>query len=193
MNTKEKIIHTSRDFFAGYGYEETSLAMIADSVGIKKPSLYAHFKSKEDIFTAVMDKELFEYSASVKEILSDTEKNVKTLLYDMLLRFSLYDDEASSEFYYRYSRYQPAGLEAMIIEKFQENEKVMLDMFNTVLSRGKENGEFDAALSNQQIYDTYFLLMDGLSSTPVMYKEEYKRDGVNHIWEIFERGVSPRN
>lgn len=192
MDTKEKILQSAREFFAKSGYEETSMAAIAESVGIKKPSLYAHYKSKEAIFKAVMEQEFIEYTSSVAKILSDTDRPVKSLLHDLLLRFSLYDDESSSEFYYRYSRYQPADLEAVIVQKFEENEQIMTEMFNDLIQRGKENGEIDPALSNQQIYDTYFLLVDGLSTTPVMYKEEYKKEGITHIWEVFERGISPK-
>lgn len=168
------------------------MAMIAESVGIKKPSLYAHYDSKEDIFKAVMKQEFIEYTAIVAKILTNKEKSVKELLYELLLRFSLFDDESSSEFYYRYSRYQPADLEETITQKFQENEHIMEELFDEILNRGKKEGEIDSNLSNQQIYDTYFLLVDGLSTTPVMHKEEYKQEGVEHIWEVFERGISPR-
>lgn len=191
METKEKIIKAGREFFAKRGYEETTMTMIAEHVGIKKPSLYAHYNSKEDIFKAVLEQEFTEYTTSVSDTLSDTSKSVLGILHDLLLRLSLYDDQSSSDFYYRFSRYQPADLEDMIIEKYEENEIMMVRLFNELINRGKAQGEIDEALTNQQIYDTYFLLVDGLSTTPVMYKEEYQHVGIQHIWKVFERGVSP--
>ncbi|OME91568.1 MULTISPECIES: TetR/AcrR family transcriptional regulator [Paenibacillus] len=40
--------------FAKNGYEGASLKHIADDCGIKKPSIYAHFSSKKDLFLQVL-------------------------------------------------------------------------------------------------------------------------------------------
>jgi AcrR family transcriptional regulator len=191
VETKDKIISAGKEFFAKLGYEETTMSMIAKHVGVKKPSLYAHYDSKEDIFKAVLDQEFTEYTSSVRDTLSDHNKSVLKTLYDLLLRLSLFDDQNSSDFYYRYSRYQPTGLRDMIIQKYEETEIMMVRLFDELINRGKAQGEIDQTLTNQQIYDTYFLLVDGLSTTPIMYKEEYKHVGIQHIWKVFERGISP--
>lgn len=39
--------------FARYGYEKTSLSFIAEESGVKKQTIYSHFKSKEDLFRTV--------------------------------------------------------------------------------------------------------------------------------------------
>ena len=51
----EKIRHIALIHFARYGYEGTSLQQIAEEVGIKKPSIYAHFKGKDNLFLSVVD------------------------------------------------------------------------------------------------------------------------------------------
>lgn len=51
INTKQKIIQSSIKNFLKYGYEKTSLSLIANEIGIKKPSLYYHYKNKEVIFS----------------------------------------------------------------------------------------------------------------------------------------------
>jgi len=50
MDTKNKIINSAIKFFLHLGYDNTSLGAIAEDVGIKKPSIYYHFKNKEDLF-----------------------------------------------------------------------------------------------------------------------------------------------
>lgn len=37
-------------FFTIHGYEGASLSLIAEEVGMKKQSIYAHFKGKDDLF-----------------------------------------------------------------------------------------------------------------------------------------------
>lgn len=50
MHTKEKILDTALTLFSEQGYHAVSVGEIAEAVGIKPPSLYKHFESKEDIF-----------------------------------------------------------------------------------------------------------------------------------------------
>ena len=55
MSTKEKILETALTLFAQNGYDGTSVEQIAQDVGIKAPSLYKHFKGKEDILNSLID------------------------------------------------------------------------------------------------------------------------------------------
>ena len=55
MSTKEKILDAALSLFAKNGYDGTSVEQIAELVGIKAPSLYKHFKVKEDILNALID------------------------------------------------------------------------------------------------------------------------------------------
>ena len=55
MSTKEKILDAALTLFAENGYNGTSVEQIAKAVGIKAPSLYKHFKGKEDILNVLID------------------------------------------------------------------------------------------------------------------------------------------
>ena len=55
MSTKEKILDAALTLFAENGYDGTSVEQIANIVGIKPPSLYKHYKGKEDILNALID------------------------------------------------------------------------------------------------------------------------------------------
>ena len=48
-NRKEEIILATLELAAEKGLAGVSMSMIADKIGIKKPSLYKHFSSKEEI------------------------------------------------------------------------------------------------------------------------------------------------
>ena len=41
--------------FSQKGYDAVSVEQIADAVGIKAPSLYKYYKSKQDIFDAIFE------------------------------------------------------------------------------------------------------------------------------------------
>lgn len=55
MNTKKRILDEALTLFSEKGYANVYVAQIAEAVGIKAPSLYKHYKSKQDIFNAILD------------------------------------------------------------------------------------------------------------------------------------------
>ncbi|MCC3771575.1 TetR/AcrR family transcriptional regulator [Streptomyces sp. UNOC14_S4] len=54
-DTRERIQKTALDLFVSRGYEKTSLREIAEELGVTKAALYYHFKTKEDILTAISE------------------------------------------------------------------------------------------------------------------------------------------
>lgn len=52
-NRKEEIVLTTLELAAQKGLASVSMSMIADKIGIKKPSLYKHFQSKDEIVEAM--------------------------------------------------------------------------------------------------------------------------------------------
>lgn len=53
MNRKEEILLVTLELAAENGLGNVSMAQIAEKIGIRKPSLYNHFKSKEEIIEAM--------------------------------------------------------------------------------------------------------------------------------------------
>lgn len=66
--TAERILDAAEDLFAEKGYSATSLGDVADRVGIRSPSLYNHFKNKEALYEAVLERLLRDFSAPLEEL-----------------------------------------------------------------------------------------------------------------------------
>ncbi len=64
MTTKERILDEALTLFSQNGYDGTSVEQIAEKVGIKAPSLYKHYKGKEDILNAIIDNAEARYEES---------------------------------------------------------------------------------------------------------------------------------
>ena len=54
-STREKILIASIKLFSQHGYSEVSMRNIARAVGIKVPSIYNHFESKQAILDAIYE------------------------------------------------------------------------------------------------------------------------------------------
>ena len=53
-DTKEAILTTALQLFAGNGYEAVSVSEIAGALGMTKGALYKHYKNKQDIFDHIL-------------------------------------------------------------------------------------------------------------------------------------------
>lgn len=53
---KDQALDTALQLFWQHGYEGVSVAMLADAMGIKVPSLYAAFGNKEDLFLQAVER-----------------------------------------------------------------------------------------------------------------------------------------
>ena len=86
MSTKERILDAALALFAENGYNGTSVEQIAGIVGIKAPSLYKHYKGKEDILNALIDsaearyEEMFGSEEHIGKIPESIEEFVKVTM-----------------------------------------------------------------------------------------------------------------
>ena len=67
-DTKQKILDKALELFSVYGYDSVSVGEIAKAVGIKAPSLYNHFPSKQAIFDAIVASTAAQYEADTGRI-----------------------------------------------------------------------------------------------------------------------------
>lgn len=67
-NTKQKILGKALELFSNQGYDSVSVGEIAKAVGIKAPSLYNHFPSKQAIFEAIVESTAAQYEADTDKI-----------------------------------------------------------------------------------------------------------------------------
>ncbi len=78
-STSERILDSAEDLFAEKGYSATSLGDVADQVGIRSPSLYNHFKNKEALYSAVVERLLTKFTAAMLGI-TQGETNKQRIL-----------------------------------------------------------------------------------------------------------------
>lgn len=72
-STAERIKQAALTMFTESGYEGASLSEIAKAVGIKTPSIYAHYKSKEQLFLQLIQEVIEEEREQYFKLLRDIE------------------------------------------------------------------------------------------------------------------------
>lgn len=95
-STKERILYAALDLFAQKGYDGVGVDLIAEKAGLKGPSLYRHYKGKEDIFNSMIEmvashyKEGFGLHPKAEEL----PDSMDALIADAMQRlaFTMHDD-----------------------------------------------------------------------------------------------------
>ena len=137
--TREKLVDVARQLFAKMGVEDTTMNDIAIASQKGRRTLYTYFKSKEDIYLAVVESEL--------DILSDTMERVieKNVSPDEKLMEMIYTHlDAVKEVVYRNGTLRADFFRdtwrVETVRKRFDTKQVLL--FKEVLREGWEKGLF---------------------------------------------------
>lgn len=96
MPTKERILYSALELISEKGYDGVGVDLIAENAGIKGPSLYRHYKGKEDIFNSMIDMVAAHYEEgfAFDEELVEIPQNMDELIENAMERilFTIHDD-----------------------------------------------------------------------------------------------------
>lgn len=181
--SKEKIIASALSRFASQGYYHTSLAEIAEDVGIRKPSIYAHFASKEKIFLSLLQ-EAFDREQRALSLVDATDKSRKTLqnyFYNIPLR---YEENGYLRFWIRATYMPPYDLEKEIKDYDRQYSAMIDTMLDTVLQ--KIDMEEGLLLQKNEVRDAFTGLLRGIHAE-LLYNgaQDAKRKALG-MWRVFE-------
>ncbi|RAV14394.1 TetR/AcrR family transcriptional regulator [Paenibacillus contaminans] len=179
-------------YFTLHGYEGASLSQIADEVGMKKQSLYAHFKGKDDLFLQVVhDAKEAELSSIIRYFAQIGPQNPENALFGFLqLINDLFQESEQLKFWLRMSFFPPAHLvDAVEIEVIDIENKVQ------ALLEGRFREWIDADLIAADSARTATLAFSGIVDSimlELVYGNNQKRlkDKLEASWTVFWRGIS---
>jgi AcrR family transcriptional regulator len=136
---RSEIITVARKVFTRHGYRKTTMDKIAKACKMGKSSLYYYYKSKEEIFEAVVVREAQELKRKLNRVVNAGETPIERLKDYFLFR--LYHVKTVSNFY---TVLKDEDLEQMkfvqrVRSKFEEEEHKMVV---EILEKGIEEGAF---------------------------------------------------
>ncbi len=136
---RENILKIAREIFSKYGYKKTTLDDIASAVRKGKSSLYYYFKSKEDLFHAVIIKEV-EILAHELEIVINRNTDPVDKLRDYILT-KLATFRGLANFYHAIENDVTAvGFIEEIKIRYEQDE---IRMIKRILIEGVRKNEFE--------------------------------------------------
>lgn len=123
MNTKQRIIENALILFSEKGYEAVTVANIAEAVGIKAPSLYKHFKSKQDIFESILVELQSRYAMQASMLnIGGTDANKDVASY-MNISADVLEDMVKGLFtFFLHDEYTARFRKMMTIEQYKNSD-----------------------------------------------------------------------
>lgn len=190
MSTRQAIIEAAARLFSEKGYAGMTMKEIAREVGIKAPSLYAFFKSKEDILLHIYRNVMAEHFQLTVLGLGDRDKPIRTQLYDLLHAIMVFQlkEKLPIRIFMRLLLFPPEVFQINLKEEFLKLEDKERELFSRMFRRGMENGEIRE--TDCDALAQYLLcIMDGLFWEMQRFDEEKFWKRFQIVWEQFWDGI----
>jgi AcrR family transcriptional regulator len=136
---RETILKIAQDIFSKYGYKKTTLDDIANAVRKGKSSLYYYFKSKEDLFQAVIMKEVEVLAKELDKVVNRNTDPIDKLRDYMLTKINTFRNLAN--FYNALENDVTAiGFIEEIKTRYEQDE---IRLIKRILIEGVRKNEFE--------------------------------------------------
>lgn len=144
MEIREQILAEATRLFSAQGFDGTSLAQIADAVGIRKPSLLYHFKTKDELRRSVLEKMLSHWNDVLPRLLmaaASGEDQFDGVVQEMVAFFAADPDRA--RLLVREVMDRPEDVKAMIGTHVRPWTKLVCDYIRKGQAQGRLHPEVD--------------------------------------------------
>jgi AcrR family transcriptional regulator len=170
QDARSQILITATAVFAEKGFAKTSMNDIVRASGLSKGGVYWHFKSKNELITAIFDTFFAGQEAIMNAVLDGAGSATARLLQmahlagsDLEAAFAQFP--APMEFYALASRNDELG------KRLRAYYQVYLDKFSQLIQQGIDNGEWKP-VSVPETAVTLISLMEGVILLWNIYPED---------------------
>jgi len=184
------ILDAADRLLARYGYKKMTMDDVAKEVGIGKGTIYLHFKSKEEIALARVDRIVDRLNERLRAI-ADSNSSATDRLGRMLLERVLFRFDSVKHYTESLSDVLAAIRPALLVRHnrhFDEEERV----FAALLKEGKSDGEFvfkdTRGTARALLVATNALLPYSLSTRELGKRKDVEAQAA-HIAELLIKGL----
>ncbi|OON98412.1 MAG: hypothetical protein ATN35_05210 [Epulopiscium sp. Nele67-Bin004] len=181
--TKLKILETMHHLIAMQGYEKTSTNQICELVGVKKPTLYYYFKTKEDLLLQCVEYYMFQTPTFDKTF--NDKQSFKNFFYSIGTNYieHLLTNIEERKFL----------AEVKLLEQRIPSLKQYLQQYYTNINKeliqlidiAKSFGVIDKNIYSQTLITLMFTIFEGIDNTILYYFDETSPEDITASWVQF--------
>ncbi|MFD0959636.1 TetR/AcrR family transcriptional regulator [Paenibacillus chungangensis] len=192
--TANRIKEIALSHFARFGYEGASLGNIASEVGIKKPSIYAHFKGKEELFFICLEESLakdIDYFRN--HALASESTPFKAMLHQLLTGYAnRFQENEEAMFWLRSAYFPPAAFRDQIVLKANQHIENIGAILRPLFQEVKDHGILREMETNDAL-EAYMCLFDGLMVELLFEGFDRFERRLAASWKVYWHGVSKQS
>jgi AcrR family transcriptional regulator len=189
--TENRIKEVALSHFAHHGFEGASLANIAEEVGIKKASIYSHYKGKDELFlTLIRDvaEDEMRFFSSFFQTYSDLS------LQDRLHRFLVhykerYEYDDKTKFWMRMAFFPSAHLQDQILTHVYAYLDTFESFLIPIFQQAIDAGEIEAVDAEQAAVG-YLGLLDSVLVEMLYGGPERFAKRLDACWHLYWRALT---
>ncbi|EIZ77966.1 TetR family transcriptional regulator [Novosphingobium sp. Rr 2-17] len=186
---RERLVAAASEHFSQYGYEKTTLADLAKSVGFSKTYFYRFFRSKQEIGEAVCSHCLGQIIAAI-----ESEVESAPTAIEKLRRMLKTIPEMSVQLLYDEERlYDVAAISAA--ERWASSQAYLMHLEKTlkqIIQAGRDNGEFERKTPLDEVVRAILFAMTPFTDPRVLQMHlRSVPDGSNEVVNLVLRSLAP--
>lgn len=188
--SRENILEVARNVFSRFGFTKTTMSDIADESRKGRRTIYSYFKSKEEIYLAVIQKEVDILKNSLSGVVSEPIKPKEKLKKYFTIRMRSINELAN---YYEAIKNTYRQNFSMIEGIRQSFDKKEIIMISNILNEGNKRNEFDIK-DSELTAKTMNLALKGLE-VPIYFgnKKINIKNTLESIMDILFNGILKKN
>lgn len=190
-STQSRLKETAFSLFAAHGYESTSMSQIANAVGIKKPTLYSYYESKEELFLSIFTEAAEEYRQYIEKILKEAlqMESIKDQLYHVFRGYINYfaQNPELSAFWNRILIFPPASLKEKLFTQISNLETSLYGQVAELIQAGMDRGDLRHSVALDTLF-SFYCLREGLLLA-ILLNPDLEPRKIEVVWESLWYGI----
>lgn len=168
--TLENILSTSAKLFIQKGYEQTSIQDIMDALSISKGGVYHHFKSKEEILEAVIEKRSQHVYETLNDLIQNTPApNSKEKLKKILHHIATDTETHALDIVLSVQVKNPH----FVVSGIQNCVKLDAPITSKLIAAGVEDGSINT--TDPELCGEVFLLLLNFWINPILFDRDFSQ------------------
>jgi TetR/AcrR family transcriptional repressor of mexJK operon len=136
-SSRQRIVDIARRLFIEEGYLGVSMQQIADIAGLRKASLYHHFRSKESLFADVMAELMDRILRDFAEVDLEDEPIEEQLRQIALINYRQFDQPEIHRLAMDFFKHVPESEHTEVHQRLRSMQSVFSDIFERAIERGE--------------------------------------------------------
>lgn len=186
----ELILEVAEAIAVEKGYHDTSMDEIAERAGVSKGTLYQHFSTKDDLFSALVEQTIARFEQIFEQVLASTSSAQSKL--ERILR-AIYVEQDMLHFQFLQLWRRDEDLRKSLNARkgqLRERRAGIIKQITDIFEEGKTEGLFEPAISTDLMLFTFLNLLTLKGHSWLFVQEQHDPEElIRQISHLFFQGI----